>query len=310
MLWVVIGHAPLGEPGNGPEWENILYNFAYSFHMPLFMMVSGYLFFLTRLGTWKYLDTIKEKAVRLLIPMLVFTLLAFVAKLLVPTEMNRPVSFGFKELATAFLYPEQSPLMEMWFIATLFWLFLLMPLWKWSIQHTWIMSVLLSLLVVLHFFPPDIQLFCIGKMCSYAVFFYSGVVLSKSMAVERLREVEKWLLLSIGILLYAGGCFLSAPFVITLGGLAFSIALALLLERYISKAFFLFRDYTYQIFLMGIFVQILVRIGFRHSNMPYFLAFLLSILAALYIPVLISRLAKSIAWKPLLICLGIKPEKK
>ena len=49
MLWVVIGHAPLGEPGGGPTWENVLYNFAYSFHMPLFMLVSGWLFYLTRL---------------------------------------------------------------------------------------------------------------------------------------------------------------------------------------------------------------------------------------------------------------------
>lgn len=49
MLWVVIGHSPLGEVGNGPTWENALYHFAYSFHMPLFMLVSGWLFYLTRI---------------------------------------------------------------------------------------------------------------------------------------------------------------------------------------------------------------------------------------------------------------------
>ena len=49
MLWVVIGHAFLGKAGKGPEWENMLFHFAYSFHMPLFMLVSGYLFYLTRL---------------------------------------------------------------------------------------------------------------------------------------------------------------------------------------------------------------------------------------------------------------------
>ena len=50
MLWVVIGHAFLGKAGKGPEWENMLFHFAYSFHMPLFMLVSGYLFYMTRMA--------------------------------------------------------------------------------------------------------------------------------------------------------------------------------------------------------------------------------------------------------------------
>ena len=50
MLWVIIGHAFLGRIGEGPIWENCMINFAYSFHMPLFMLVSGWLFFHTRLN--------------------------------------------------------------------------------------------------------------------------------------------------------------------------------------------------------------------------------------------------------------------
>ena len=49
MLWVVIGHSYLGVFKEGPEWENTLCKFAYSFHMPLFMLVRGWLFYLTRL---------------------------------------------------------------------------------------------------------------------------------------------------------------------------------------------------------------------------------------------------------------------
>lgn len=51
MLWVVIGHSFLGVFEEGPVWENALCNFAYSFHMPLFMLVSGWLFYRTRLET-------------------------------------------------------------------------------------------------------------------------------------------------------------------------------------------------------------------------------------------------------------------
>lgn len=49
MFLVVIGHAFLGAAGQGPKWENALFHFAYSFHMPLFMLISGWLFYLTRL---------------------------------------------------------------------------------------------------------------------------------------------------------------------------------------------------------------------------------------------------------------------
>lgn len=49
MLWVVIGHAFIGQTGDRPLYVDWLFDFAYSFHMPLFMLVSGWLFFLTRL---------------------------------------------------------------------------------------------------------------------------------------------------------------------------------------------------------------------------------------------------------------------
>jgi fucose 4-O-acetylase-like acetyltransferase len=52
MLWVVIGHAFIGDldkQASWPIWERSLMGIAYSFHMPLFMLVSGWLFFKTRL---------------------------------------------------------------------------------------------------------------------------------------------------------------------------------------------------------------------------------------------------------------------
>lgn len=50
MLWVVVGHSFIGQTGERPVYVDRLFDFAYSFHMPLFMLVSGWLFFLTRLS--------------------------------------------------------------------------------------------------------------------------------------------------------------------------------------------------------------------------------------------------------------------
>lgn len=46
MLWVVIGHAgPANHIEEFPHFAQILWNFAYSFHMALFIFISGFLFF-------------------------------------------------------------------------------------------------------------------------------------------------------------------------------------------------------------------------------------------------------------------------
>lgn len=73
MLWVVIGHAILEETGSNPAFAEWLYSFAYSFHMPLFMLISGWLFYYTRLSSnginnkWIFGSVLKDKAVRILI---------------------------------------------------------------------------------------------------------------------------------------------------------------------------------------------------------------------------------------------------
>ena len=56
MLWVVIGHSPLSVTAFASSFDAdchecalFLKKVAYSFHMPLFIMISGYLFYITRI---------------------------------------------------------------------------------------------------------------------------------------------------------------------------------------------------------------------------------------------------------------------
>ena len=317
MLWVVIGHSSLGEVGAGPAWENMLVTFAYSFHMPLFMAISGWLFYFTRLSKpaesggsgWTYKAIIGEKAVRLLIPMVVFTFVAFCVKIAFSSEVTRQTALSVKEVVNAFIYPYDSPLREMWFIATLFWMFLLTPLWRIVIKNTFAKLSFLVALVLLYFFHPNVELLCIGKVCSYAVFFYLGIIISQSHTIERIVSQRVWLFLLLGIVIYVAGEFIDS-LVVTFGGMLFSCALALVLDRYIPKCFISFRDYTYQIFLMGIFAQFFIKILYRHLHTPYIPSFVLCILFGLYIPVLVSILIKKINWPPLLYCIGLKPQKR
>lgn len=317
MLWVVIGHSFVGIAGEGPEWENAIFHFAYSFHMPLFMLVSGWLFYLTRLKindlnwggyNWSYGKIVKDKSLRLLLPGLVFSVLAFAVKIAFPGEMARQAGVSLREIVYGFLYPYDNPFRELWFIAALFWLFMLTPLWNLVLQRQWTMWGMVIALILLHFYHPETKFLAINRVGLHAIWFYLGILISKEDLVEKWFAKKPWLTFIAGVVIYVIGKNTDS-FVTTTGGIVFSFALAILADKYIPKLFFSFRDYTYQIFLMGIFAQMFVKIMYRHVSMPYVVAYFLCIVLGLYVPVLVSKLIGKINWKPLLLCVGLKPKK-
>ena len=314
MLWVVIGHAFLGEFKQGPEWETALCRFAYSFHMPLFMLVSGWLFYLTRLNTgsaggggrfWSYKEIVKDKAIRLLLPGLVFSLVSLALKIAFPGEMTRQVGLDINEIIHSYLYPYDNPFRELWFIVTLFIFFLMTPFWKWTMKRKWSIWGCLLLLIVLHFFHPSTTFLCIDRVCTHAIWFYAGLLISKEDLVTRYVSNQPWLTFVAGVAIYVTGMYTN-PSIITIGGITFSFAIALIADRFIPKLFSGFRNYTYQIFLMGIFAQMFVKILYKHLPMPYLIVYIICIAAGLYVPVLVSKLIEKINWKPLSLCVGLK----
>ena len=160
-------------------------------------------------------------------------------------------------------------------------------------------------LIILHFFHPKTEFLCIGRVFDYAIWFYSGLMISKTDLVEKILKIHTWLAMVAGMAIYVLGTF-SDAFITTIGGIVLSFGLALLLDTYLPKTFFTFRNYTYQIFLMGIFAQIMVKMVFRYVDFPYIPSYILCILAGLYVPVLISKLLERLNWKPLLLCVGLK----
>ena len=191
MLLVVIGHVTLTnvfqnpEPPVSAEIERIIY----SFHMPLFMFISGFLFYLTKIGRNKgYAETIGDKAKRLLIPYAAFTCVTFSLKYAFNPLMRRPVDFSWSEILDIITF-KSNPLAEMWFVSTLFVLFLFFPVYKWSLGSRLRSGVVFcAALLIYFFFPKDIELFCISYASSYLLFFYTGILVSKYRGGEILGQ--------------------------------------------------------------------------------------------------------------------------
>jgi len=77
IILVVIGHYV---PENSPIWYMTMRDVIYSFHMPLFMFVSGYVYWATRKPV-KYKDFVWKKFQRLIIPYFFVSVIVIFIKL-------------------------------------------------------------------------------------------------------------------------------------------------------------------------------------------------------------------------------------
>lgn len=311
MLWVVIGHSPM-TLSKMPWYEQITYNFAYSFHMPLFMTISGYLFCMTRLVPrnddgkvkWLWNTMMQDKLIRLGIPFIVFSVIAMILKSMFPGDMARPACISVMTLLQAIVYPGRGPLGELWFVGVLFWMFALLPFWRWGFRNRNCAFIIFGGLLLVHFFNWKIDLLCLGAALNYAIWFLGGMVVYKYVA-----KPEKWggrFSFIIGTVIYIVSCMFKIRFIMSVSAILASYGMALILNQYMPRLFSTFRNYTYQIFLMGIFAQIAVKIIVRRLVIPEYMAFIACIIAGVYFPVVISVIVQAINNKWLCLCIGLK----
>lgn len=110
-ILVVFGHShPLHiEYPLGPvQW-------VYRFHMPLFFLISGILTAYTAPGRRIWLWW-KKKAVRLLVPYAVLTLVAWIPKILLDTYMNDNMSVTWENFVRILFIPREGVWGHFWFI--------------------------------------------------------------------------------------------------------------------------------------------------------------------------------------------------
>ena len=309
MLWVVIGHSRVGTEPGWPQYANALYYFASSFHMPLFIFVSGYLFYITRINKkWPYWRMIKEKLERLGIPFVVFTAAALVLKSIFSSEMERPVTLNLSNFLHGFLYPADSPMAEMWFIATLFWMFLLYPLWQILCSKAIYSIVGMTVLILIGTIGKiPTELFCLNRASYMAMYFFCGVCFARFKLTSYIFDIKKCVCsLVVCVTLYSIAAYFDNIVFTSYIGIMMSLALSIILDKLYAHIFSSYRNYTYQIFLLGIFGQVFVNILYRHSQCPFIIGYLIAIIIGLYMPVVVAKIIEKVNWKPLKMSIGLK----
>lgn len=203
----------------------------------------------------------------------------------------------------------------MWFINILFFMMLLYPVYC-KIIKNYLLSILFSIItVIIFFFPFNCTfIFDFYKICKYIVFFWLGILTYQYKdIIKKLNNtiifcfVIVLFLLQYLAYLYYPNIFIS--FISPIICITFFVQLFYKIGARNPNLFGTFRNYTYQIFLMGIFIQVFVRIiifhVFNRNIVTTILLYICSIILGLYIPVLISKIILRINFKPINMIFGL-----
>ena len=306
ILWVVIGHAPHYILYDEPEYAQFLRDIARPVRMPSFIFISGLLFYMTRISLpekWNYISIVKEKAIRIGIPFIAITIVAYIFKCLVGHDKD--YHFGLNTFLTSFVTPSEGPAAMLWFSMTIFVFFLLYHLWYYATKKGMWECILLIILYYIHYAGIGVNYFCLGYCAKFGVWFYAGILVAKYKVYLQIEKKGGATFL-LGLAVFVLGWIIDIRDVITIGGISLSCGLCVLLDKHYPNIFKSFRNYTYQIFLISCFAQIGVKTITRHYEFPYFPIYVCSIIIGLYTPVFLSIIAKKTNNKYLLLSLGLK----
>ncbi len=280
IMLVVLGHSGFEEAVIADNLR-ILHSWIYSFHMPLFFFLSGYLFSLTNSDFIKIKPKafLKKKALRLLVPYAVLGIILWGIKFAFSSFSHADRDFSLEAFLIMFIAPtgENSTMGYLWYIVTLFLLFTCVTIVSTSginLRKNVNCWTLIIFCWSLYFVIPSVDIFNLKSLLWYMPFFLIGI--SYQMHEKVLTDFifkPKTSLIGGGTLLIINALviYFSIPtpignllekVILAVSGIFFSILLchALLKLKWIQNKFLPLSSMTYSIYLLSWFGQYAVKI--------------------------------------------------
>ena len=268
IILVVIGHSFYHHE------DNIVYEWIYSFHMPLFFFISGHLLHVSvrrsgkPLGQYFGWRVLAKKAKRLLLPYWLISSLVFVPKSFFGNFAGREVDFSWSGYAHMLLYPIDNVISIYWFLPTLFLVFCIAfvgaKLSLFLKSRYWILPALAGSYFLVVFFPrystdllnyPGVIAFLFYFVLGYA--FDLDLVRAQLQKDSRIQPVPAMLYgVALCVVMYVfPGHGWGHPFY-GIVGIVMSLCLAGLYVHFGCRFFRPFYGSTYTIYLFSWFFQV------------------------------------------------------
>lgn len=308
ILLVVLGHSGFEEPDIMSTFAG-LHRWIYSFHMPLFFFISGYLFAYTT-PVFSKLDAGKlltKKVRRLLIPYFVLGSVLFAIKALFSQYSYADRDFSVISYCKMFFAPQASysTLGYLWFLPALFLIFLIVALFcrvRVDLRNNAVTAIVIAASLSLAALLPPIDCLLISSVVWYLPFFLGGIIFQNSPhSIEvMLRLDSSWMCIILFILTIAGAMTPPHGFVmrvlLAIIGILFSIALCRNVLKFYYRRNIPLAKYTFSIYLLSWFGQYGMKILVLHFSHFEIGAYLLPLLflAGVIFPVLCCKLVEKV----------------
>ncbi len=315
IMLVVLGHSGFEEPVIAEKLSR-LHSWIYSFHMPLFFFLSGYLFSLTNpdFTRIKPQAFFKKKVLRLLVPYVVLGIILWGIKFAFSSFSHADREFSLESFLMMFIAPggANSTMGYLWYIVTLFFLFVVITAVSWmginlrKDVNCWAMIILCW---SLHFIMPPVDIFNLKSLLWYMPFFLIGIsyqthekVLIDFIFKPSVSKTGGGIALTISLL----GVYHSIPtpigglferMILAVSGIFFSILLchALLKLKPIQDKLLPFSTMTYSIYLLSWFGQYAAKIvTINILNLHWGICVVVMFVGGLLVPIIVCKIVDKI----------------
>lgn len=301
IILVVAGHSLHEYPDGGMHGETtLLHGLIYSFHMPLFMFVSGFLLLYSMDFTDRERSRpgrfILDKLGRLMLPMVVLTVVTFIPRVMFGSIADNEVEMSAKSFFHSFIYFEGLIIPFFWYLQASFVLLLLFFLifyyagkLKFNLEATGIALCVLFLIYALLAIPTT-SFFSLNKVKEMGFFFATGVLYALYFRrVDRVMPWTRWWMAPVCAILWATAYFTfesrTGEVVCAVLGIMAAVSLAKLLEERERRFLDHLQSANYLIFLLSWYFNIGAQQVLSHYvDWPWWTYSLLSLFAGIYIP--------------------------
>lgn len=298
IILVVIGHF---HPETSPTYWSEIRNIIYSFHMPLFFILSGYLY---SNGKYSYKDLIKTKVKRLLYPFASIAGIFFLIKYMAGRIVNLENPVDMNSIYALLLDPVNSYMPLLWFVHALFLIFAIYPLSRLFLSN---LSILLLLLVINTVLGSDYLVF--GKALTNMPFFVVGVMLKENEKLSKMTISTDWRYVLVPLVMFSLAYLIRFSLnIVSVYGYSAQLFLGVVGSLFIiniSHTISAFSDkqiknmllqtgyYSMTIYLFHTLFESTVRIGFlqglKHIQVPFELIAFVAIVCGVIFPLVFEK---------------------
>lgn len=307
---VILGHS-FPFTVNVPHWLTRSQVFLYTFHMPLFVWISGYLLVYTQqINKSGYKNFVKKRFIKLLLPYFVLSLLAIIPKFYLQQYLNDSLTLDSYSILETFFAPRFNIWGHFWFLPMIFiegGVGYIIDSWfsKLRIRKIgWLTVTIILFIIYCCYYQKNItQWMSLNDLITFSWLFAAGCLGGCFMLIDKMTHFNSllWVILSfiLALLLF----YLKVPYIMApiMNGLIAILMIFALLDLCIILAGIInvnknaLYAQTFVIFLLSWPCQVVANIlTERILNWPYYLIMPIQFVFGLVGPILMILLIDKI----------------